>query len=272
MLEILAAAALFGGALLLAPTIRRLVGRTDQGHSRRAIQVPAKWREIVRLRVPMAARLGERGRALMLERMADLIHRVNFEGAGGIEVSDEMRVIVAAQASLMSLGLPDNCLDDVTTVLIYPSTFVPREFTWVRGGVPHRPEVPTLGESWTHGTVILAWDGVVSGAGHPADGINLVLHEFAHQLDHLSDRPGGVIESSHAALEGDLERGIPTLLDPYAATNPAELFAVASESFFERPTELRQSDPVLYRALVDFYRQDPERWPDGPWRKSPPVS
>ncbi|HET8649163.1 MAG TPA: zinc-dependent peptidase, partial [Gemmatimonadales bacterium] len=98
------------------------------------------------------------------------------------------------------------------------------------------------------------------------------IHEFAHQLDRLSDRPGGIIETSHAALERDLARGLPSFLDPYAATNPAEFFAVASESFFERPTELRQSDPALYRALAEFYRQDPERWPDGPWRERPSAS
>jgi Mlc titration factor MtfA (ptsG expression regulator) len=272
VLEIIAAAALFGGALLLAPAIRRLIGRAAPGLPESAVSIPDEWREIVRLRVPLAARLGDGGRALMLARMADLIHRVNFEGVAGVDVSDDIRVIVAAQACIVGLGLPPDCLDDVTTVLIYPSTFVPREFTWVRGGVPHRPPEPTLGESWTHGTVILAWDGVVSGASHPSDGVNLVIHEFAHQLDRLSDRPGGIIETSHAALERDLARGLPSFLDPYAATNPAEFFAVASESFFERPTELRQSDPALYRTLVEFYRQDPERWPDGPWRERPSAS
>jgi Mlc titration factor MtfA (ptsG expression regulator) len=146
-----------------------------------------------------------------------------------------------------------------------------------------KPERPELGEAWGNGTVVLAWDSVLAGAKDPADGQNVVLHEFAHEVafehdliptpilaEALGARPRGpsptvvnpeewqrVLAQSYEHLCTEMEMGDPTVLDRYAATDEAEFFAVATEGFFEKPAELRAAYPELYAQLVRLYRQDP---------------
>jgi hypothetical protein len=186
-------------------------------------------------------------------------------------VTDRVRVTIAAEACLLALHLPATCFGPLKTVLVYPTAFVPRHFSWVDQRDSETPSA-TLGESWHHGTVILAWDDVLRGLGAPADGQNVILHEFAHQLDSSGGKANGVppLGSSHryAAWTGMLERnfsrfsrevreGRPGVMDPYGATNQAEFFAVATETFFERPHALRHQYPELFNELQRYYRQDP---------------
>jgi Mlc titration factor MtfA (ptsG expression regulator) len=159
---------------------------------------------------------------------------------------------------------------------VYPHTFVPRRARdirkWSPSSVPE-PVSPELGEAWGSGIVVLAWASVVTGAADPADGRNLVFHEFAHQLafeHHLTSMLTGpdvavvnaadwlrVLAQSYERFCGEVETGVPTVLHPYAATNEAEFFAVATEVFFEKPRDLRLAYPELYAQLKRLYLQDP---------------
>ncbi|MEX2129988.1 MAG: M90 family metallopeptidase, partial [Pseudohongiellaceae bacterium] len=180
-----------------------------------------------------------------------------------------------AHACLLLLNRQTGCYPGLRSVLVYPSTFlVHREETDKAGLVSeHRHEL--LGESWGTGLVVLAWDEVRRGVADFTDGHNVVLHEFAHQLDHEDGTDNGapllakrsayqswaiVLAEEFAALQrqaGQRERGV---LDPYGATNPAEFFAVATETFFERPAEMQIQHRKLYDELRSFYRVNPVDW------------
>jgi Mlc titration factor MtfA (ptsG expression regulator) len=181
-----------------------------------------------------------------------------------------MRVVIAAQASLLVLEHPGEPYPALGTILVYPGTFRPRRFSWTpRADAGDGP--PALGEAWKHGVVILAWDNALAGSENPTDGQNVVLHEFAHQLDMaygaadgVPRLPTGAYEPWVAMLQHDFARlcdeaaaGHQGVLDHYGATDEGEFFAVATEAFFERPAELQRERPALYAALRSYYQQDP---------------
>ena len=201
-------------------------------------------------------------------------------------LTEDMKLVIAAQACLLTLALPGEPFPGLREILVYPTTFVPRRVCdprkWLQSSEPERT-LPELGESWSNGVIVLSWDAVVRGAANPSDGHNAVLHEFAHELAYEYDlnppasvsqlvyhaewRPEvknperwrRVVESSYQQLCGKVEENTPNVLDRYGATNPAEFFAVATETFFERAGELRNEDPELYSLLCTFYAQDPAR-------------
>ena len=190
-------------------------------------------------------------------------------------MTDEIKVTVAAQACLLLLGASgDYCFDNVQTLLVYPGAFLrPPELQSQYGIVDEGMAVH--GEAWRRGPVILSWDRVLEDGHYPHDGQNLVLHEFAHQIDALDGDMGGtpplgstrqwkrwhdVMEGEFHRLENAVRRGWPTLLDDYGASNRAEFFAVATECFFEQPEPLWQRHPELYDVLRDFYRLNPAEW------------
>ncbi|HYO98042.1 MAG TPA: M90 family metallopeptidase [Polyangiaceae bacterium] len=196
-----------------------------------------------------------------------------WEGCGGLELDDEIRVTIAGQACLLLLGLDHRLYRNVETILVYPSTVIPRrvEEPMFAAPVIVNPVVPLIGEAHQRGPVILAWDAVRRG-GRRADGHNVVYHEFAHKIDMADGAVDGVppvatsAEYDHwvavctreyEALRSRFEAGLPTLLDPYAGTNVGEFFAVATEYFFDKPCELAAEHPELYEVLQAFYRQDP---------------
>ena len=243
----------------------------------RAAPFPDAWSDILRRNVPLLSRLPATDRAELLGLVAVFCAEKHFEGAAGLEVTDEMRVTVAAQACLLLLRRDvDNPYPALDTVLLYPRgwrTEAQREVN----GVVHAGDEARLGESWKRGLVILAWDATRRGAADDDDGQNVVLHEFAHQLDTegggadgaptLPDRGmygpwARVLGREYTALVAALERGRATTIDAYGATNPAEFFAVVTEAFFERPRWLRERHAELYAQLQDFYRQDPAEWDD----------
>ncbi len=253
----------------LAPLLRFLPGRPRVRLRREPI--PAEWREIVARNVPLAARLpaGDQERLLRLAQV--FLHDKPMEGVG-LELTDEIRVTVAAQACLLLLHLDYPCYPTLRRVLIYPGVFHPRRVAMPRFGEVHEEPRATLGEAWTSGVVVLSWDSSLVGSLNPEEGHNVVLHEFAHVLDGengamdglpLLDHPsayrtwGYVFRSLYERqVEAALEGG-ETPLDPYGATNRAEFFAVATEAFFQQPAELKQRLPPLYEELRKFYRQDP---------------
>ena len=180
---------------------------------------------------------------------------------------------VAAQACLLLLRRDTDYFPHLLTILVYPSTYLVEEQRHLEGPVWEEGQTARLGETGRKlGTVVLAWDAAESGAADPADGKNVVLHEFAHQLDYENGAEDGtpalttreqqlawreVMRMEFASLRAADETGIPTLLDTYGATNAAEFFAVSTEAFFERPRALRARHPRLYAELQRYFRQDP---------------
>lgn len=212
------------------------------------------------------------------QRLRDLIQvfvaEKDWEGCGGLALTDEIRVTIAAQACLLILNLHHSLYEKVETILVYPSTFVPRRVEdpiFAQPGLV-RPMLPTLGEAHQRGPVILTWDAVRRSARHPEIGHNVVYHEFAHKLDMLDGAVDGVPPLGDAAEYERWERvfaeelarlralsdaGQEGLLDPYGSTDEGEFFAVVTETFFDRPRELAAEHPALYAVLAEFFRQDP---------------
>jgi Mlc titration factor MtfA (ptsG expression regulator) len=235
---------------------------------------PADFHELVVRHVPCARLLGPEE----LDKLEALVRIFNaekhFEGAGGLELTDEMRVVIAARACLLVLKrveLDEPLYPDLDTVLVYPSTYRVRAERR-EGYVVVEGDEARLGESWTRGVVVLAWDAVEAGSADPNDGHDVVLHEFAHQLDaedgamdgtpELDDRERysvwtKVASAEYAALLDDVEHHRRTSIDAYGATNAPEFFAVVVEQFFERPRALALRHPQLYAELSRFFRFDP---------------
>jgi Mlc titration factor MtfA (ptsG expression regulator) len=196
----------------------------------------------------------------------------SWVGCGGLEVDDEIRVTIAAEACLLLLGVePGWYFDNVRSILVYPHAFrEPVELQDSRGIIDE--DRADAGQAWRRGPVILSWHEVLFDLHHPGRGRNVVLHEFAHQLDALDGEMGGtpplsgfelrrrwdrVVDREYRRLREQVRAGQPTLLDPYGASNRAEFFAVATECFFERPEPLRRGQAELYDLLARFYGQDP---------------
>lgn len=240
-----------------------------------ATPLPDAWRAIALRNVALYARLPPDLRARVDGFMQVFLHEKRFVGCNGLTVTDEMRVTVAAQACILVVGRGVSCYDDLRQVLIYPRAFyVEHEEVYEDGVVAQERKILT-GESWDTGQVIVSWDDARAGGRDGADGGNVVLHEFAHQLDAelglvdadhtpTGDDPYSVwaqtLMDEYEALEDAVARGEPTLIDPYGAEHPAEFFAVATEVFFERAGELRARHPNLYQRLREVYHVDPALW------------
>lgn len=251
--------------------------------------IPSAWHQIIARQVPLIARLPPDDQDRLYHLMQLFLKEVPMEGCGALTLSDEMRLTIAAQACLLLLKMPYPRYNRVRRVLVYPAAFVPYSVRLPRSGEIATPELPAAGQAWQSGVVILGWDEVRRGALDGNDGYNVVFHEFAHMLDAEDGVVDGVpiVDSGAAAHNWHVvlsehfaehvrrvEEGEATVLDPYGASNKAEFFAVATEAFFERPHELCEHLPRLYRLLADFYKLDPMSLinPSGPVRSSPPPT
>jgi MtfA peptidase len=233
--------------------------------------LPDNWDEIVARTVAYWHVLDEPERSRLAELAEYLVANKRWEAANGFVMTDEVVVTIAMQAAVLILGLDTDYFGKVTSIIVHPTTFAipgPRA-TAIRGMVDEGSR-PLLGEAHhDRGPILLAWDQVRRGARHRGRGSNVVLHEFAHKMDMLDGVVDGTpllpdqaaldrwIEVCAAELEL-LRRGeAGPLLDDYAATDPGEFFAVATEVFFDRPLDFRESKPQLYEVLAAYYRQDP---------------
>ncbi len=217
------------------------------------------------LTAPEQAKLRDRLRIFVVEK--------NWEGCGGLEMTDEVKVTIAAQASLLVLGFEDEYFDMVQSILVYPDAYVAKGRTPIAGGAVLEGDSHREGEAWYRGPVILSWSDVLAGGRNETPGHNLVFHEFAHQLDMQNgrdvdgvpplstrqqhDRWQSVMTREFQRLHRDCHAGRWTVLDCYGTTNVGEFFAVATECFFQEPRELLVQHRHLYEILSDFYRQDP---------------
>jgi Mlc titration factor MtfA (ptsG expression regulator) len=228
----------------------------------------AEQRAIVRRNVPHVATLSSEDQRELEGHIQVFLAEKTFEGCAGLELTDEIRLTIAAQACILLLHRETDYYPGVESILVYPSTYVVKNAQRALGGVVVEGDQARIGESWVRGVVVLAWDAITSGAMNPRDGHNVVFHEFAHQLDADGNARSFGSLSSYTAFArvlgaeyADLARRVlehrPTDIDVYGATNPAEFFAVVTEEFFERGAPLEQQHPELYAVLRDFYRQDP---------------
>lgn len=239
-----------------------------------AEQFPERYRTAIRDNVLLTRYLPAHDVAKLESLVRILVAEKNFEGAGGLELTEEMCVAIAARACLLILHrveIDDPIYPGLDSIVVYPGAYrakhVERDGMVVIEGEQNR-----LGESWTRGVVVLSWEAAVSGAAAPHDGHDVVLHEFAHQLDAQDGGMDGapdlgaseryaswarVFGEEYQALREAVERGRQASIDAYATTNPAEFFAVVTEAFFEQPKALERRHPELYTELRRFYRLDP---------------
>lgn len=231
---------------------------------------PPAWATLLD-RMPGVVRLGAGERARLRDIVRVLVAEKRFEGCGGLVLDDAMRVTIAAQAARLLVGGEHDYFGNVTTILVYPSSFRGGEQP-VGGGLV-ATDVGLAGLASHHqGPVLLAWDAVAREAFGGDGGRNLVLHEFAHKLDLVDGwadgMPGLSTRKDRAAwralvrseFDAHVEAtriGLPTVLDAYGATNLAEFFAVATETFFEDAASLQEALPALYGLLRAYYHQDP---------------
>lgn len=237
---------------------------------RHPVSDPA-WAGVV-ARVPFLAHLSAHESDRLRQWVALFLDRKRIHGAGGFEVDELARLLVASQACLLILNLDLDYYRDWVEVIVYPAEFVPDREYVDAAGVVHRVREPLAGESWLQGPVILSAQDLEPGWYDDGAVVNVVIHEFAHKLDMLNGdangmpplQPGMDREQWSAAFDAayrDLcrraDRGGPTPMDAYAAESPGEFFAVACEYFFQAPDRLNSAYPEVYRQLARFYRQDP---------------
>lgn len=196
-----------------------------------------------------------------------------FQGCGGLEVNDEIRLTIAAQACVLLLRREvEEPYPGLESILVYPHAYVAKTSRRGPGGIVMEGREVRLGESWEHGSLVLSWDDVLKGAADLHDGHNVVFHEFAHALDQQHGGGDGtpdlgtrsrylawarVLGGEYEHLVEDVQKHRKSFIDAYGATNPAEFFAVITECFFERATKFEKEHPELYAQLRDFYRRDP---------------
>lgn len=248
-----------------------------------AERFPREWLDILARNVPYYAYLPAAKQNQLRDDLRIFISERQWVGCAGLRITDEIRVTIAAQACLIVLAIPPTYhYDRIKSLLVYPGPYqhpTPRWANAAEGGKI------LLGEAWHRSPIVLSWQSVLEGVADPHDGDNVVFHEFAHHLDGLDGDVDGtpplesreqyqawdaVTFAEYNRLVRAARDGAPHFLSYYGATNQAEFFAVASESFFERGPEMRHDLPELYGVLRDFYRQDTAKWPEGPQRHAHP--
>lgn len=238
-----------------------------------------EWEKILERRFAVYRHLPPELRDRLHQLVCEFVNEKQFEACGGLKkITEEMRVLIAAQACLLLVGRPkDRVFPRLHSILLYPRAFRDRgrRVFGMEDGDDSERDI-RLGESWQTGSVILSWQSVKNGALGEDDGMNVVLHEFAHQLDQADGAGDGVPALDAAGEYQDWEKIMSReydalvdeandpradpLLDPYGATNPAEFFAVATETFFELSEDLHEEHPELYKELRDYYGVDPVAW------------
>ncbi|MGD1048153.1 MAG: M90 family metallopeptidase [Candidatus Krumholzibacteriaceae bacterium] len=233
---------------------------------------PPEWLAIVERMVPYYRLLPLEDKTELQGLIQIFLAEKHFEGCDGLEITDEIRLTIAAEACILLLHRKTDMYPALQSILVYPDVFVAPLKERAPGGVVIEDLEEREGESWHFGALVLSWADVTETAADVHDGYNIVFHEFAHQLDDESGIADGapllpnkaayadwtrVFEREYDALVEDVERHRPTLIDEYAIESPAEFFAVVTETFFEMPVELKAAHPEIYEQLSLYYRQDP---------------
>jgi len=234
---------------------------------------PTAWEKYLKDNVGVIPRLSTTERNKLFDVTRVLVAEKNWEGCGGFVITDEVRVTIAAQAALLLLGLEHDYYSRCLSILVYPAAYEaptdPHSFADNTGTDPR------LGEAWYRGPTIITWETALEESRNWTNGRNVVLHEFAHQLDFLDgvidgtpvlrNREQGqrwhdVMTAEFNKLKSNSEQGRATVIDEYGATNPSEFFAVTTECFFTQPHRLQDRHPLLFDVLREYYGQDPRAW------------
>lgn len=242
--------------------------------------LPQHWLAWLERDVPIYPRLPPELRQRLHALIQIFVQQKSFVGCNGLAVTDRMRVVIAANACLLLVNRPgvprQHLYDDLYSILVYPTPFIVPETHRDPHGLVTEGQRVLSGQAWDSRRIILSWEDVeqAHSTGH-----NVVLHEFAHYLDMEDETMDGapglgskaayeqwstVFWNEYYRLRDSLQAGLPTLIDPYAATAPAEFFAVVTEVFFSQPVELQAQHAGLYQQLRRYYRLDPARWFDRP--------
>ncbi|MCD6365566.1 MAG: zinc-dependent peptidase [Planctomycetes bacterium] len=234
-------------------------------------EFPSLWWEIIARNAPLLSRLTASDRRELEGKIQIFLVEKHFEGAGSLEMTDEVRVTITAQACLLLLHRNTDYYPRLVSIIVYPHPYLAPRREQDHAGVITEMMEPRAGESWSRGALVLSWDDIKANAAGTTPGRNVILHEFTHQLDSETGATDGIpllppslrdewvrtLQEEYACLQQEVARGRESVLDPYAATSPAEFFAVATEAFFEQPFALRDRLPRLYDVLRRYYRQDP---------------
>jgi Mlc titration factor MtfA (ptsG expression regulator) len=236
--------------------------------------LPSGWIQILEDNVPLYSLLPENLKDELHGRINIFLDEKEFIGCRGLQMSDEIRITISGNACILLLKRDKRCFPRFTTILVHPDTYVAKQVTY-DGLVEVHDDNIRSGESWHRGPVVLSWADVIHGSLNSDDGHNVVLHEFAHKLDEENEIMNGLPvlrDSSHYAdwakvlsKEYDsllirVEHRANSVIDAYGAVSPAEFFAVATESFFEKPLQMKQKLPELYEQFKIFYNMDPAEW------------
>jgi MtfA peptidase len=231
---------------------------------------PAPWRETLERDVAFWPTLSEEEQQDLEGQIQVFIAEKNFEGCGGLQLDEAMPVVVAANACLLQLGIDLDFFPRLQSILLYPDVYQVPDRELDEAGVVRESDEARLGESWDIGAIVLSWADAIEDS-RKLDGHNVILHEFAHQIDRadgasdgwpdpiedkLHDRWLEVMAREFEQLQDDLDANRRTRIDPYGAENPAEFFAVLTEQFFTDPKELHRYHEELYDLFRAFYQQD----------------
>ncbi|HET6566196.1 MAG TPA: M90 family metallopeptidase [Xanthomonadales bacterium] len=265
---------LFFGAI---PIVLLLAVLVPRWRLQRALNrpFPPQWVEILERNIQVYRNLPMPLRLQLRKLIKQFLHQKTFTGAGGLEITDEIRLTIAAEACMLLLNRTSGVYPALRYIIVYPTAFVARHEFRDEAGVAQDQARDLFGESWQNGKVILAWDSVLQGARNFLDGQNVVLHEFAHQLDSETGDTNGApllagassyrswaatLSREFNELQDDAQHRRRSLLDHYGATNPAEFFTVATETFFEKPVQMAKYHQELFQVLKSYYRIDPREW------------
>ena len=234
-----------------------------------------QFEQIIKKNVPLYNRLPDSLKQQLHGHINIFLAEKSFEPCGGLEITDEIKVTIAAQACMLLLNRKAAYFPKLRNILVYPHTYVARSVS-SNGAVTINGQSVRLGESWQSGPVVLAWNSVTGGTTNITDAKNVVLHEFAHQLDQEDGSADGapilehrskyvtwarILSAEYEDLQNKRKEHRRSVMNKYGATNPAEFFAVATETFFEKPKQMKKRHPELYDELKDYYKLDPVLWP-----------
>lgn len=258
------------GGIFLLPFVQRF--RRDRLKKR---AFPPQWTTLIQQYLPFYHQLTPNKQRRLQGHIQVFLAEKQFIGCAGLKVTEEIRLVVAAIASLLLLNERGHYFPKLRSILIYPAAYLATQVKVTNGYIVEEQQVAKLGESWVQDQLILSWQQVQQDAVNWRHGQNVVLHEFAHQLDQADGSADGVpilsetidqqqwatvMTMEYQLLCQQVEQGVKTVIDSYGATNPAEFFAVVTEAFFCQPRLLYQRHPKLYRLFQQYYQLNPKQW------------
>ncbi|MEP0177573.1 MAG: M90 family metallopeptidase [Paraglaciecola sp.] len=253
---------------------RKLQKQQQRRAELRAQPFPEAYSQILEDDFPLYRRLPDELQQTLKQHIQIFLDEKEIVGRDGFDITDQVRVLIAAQACVLILKRPGNYYPGFQSILVYPDTYIAKNTR--TEGMLHITDTSTrAGESWHKGPIVLAWSHVIQGARDSRDGRNVVMHEFAHKLDEENAAMDGlpmlptaaqyqawseVLNAEFTVQQQKWADGIDDVIDSYGATSPAEFFAVVTETFFEKPHPLENHHPKLYEQFKQCYLLDPKQW------------